>query len=124
MSILIYLESAEGKLKKSSLEAVTYGAELANKLGTTAEAMYIGVKVGDIAEAGKYGAQKVYHVSNPELDIFNIQSYASAIVEVAKKNQCRHIGCPKIIECRRLFATCRRCIASRCSYQCGRIARH
>ena len=95
MSILIYLESAEGKLKKSSLEAVTYGAELANKLGTTAEAMYIGVKVGDIAEAGKYGAQKVYHVSNPELDNFNIQSYASAIVEVAKKTNADILVAPK-----------------------------
>ena len=86
MSVLIYLETSEGKLKKSSIEAAAYGAELAKKLGTSAEAVYVGAEPNGIAEAGQYGAQKAYHVSNSELATFNIQAYSSAVVEIAKKS--------------------------------------
>lgn len=85
MSVLIYLETSEGGLKKSSLEATAYGAELAKKLGTTAEAIYIGSEPNGIAEAGKYGATKVHHVTNSELGAFNTQGYAAAVTEIAKK---------------------------------------
>jgi len=86
MSVLIYLETSEGKLKKSSIEAAAYGAEVAKKLGTTSEAVYIGAEPSGIADSGKYGASKVYHVSNPELSTFNIQAYSAAVVEIAKKS--------------------------------------
>ena len=84
--VLIYLETSEGKLKKSSAEAAAYGAEVAKKLGVKAEAIYIGSEVAGIAEAGKYGVQKVYHVSNAELGTFNIQAFSAAFTEVASKN--------------------------------------
>ena len=85
MSVLVYLETAEGGLKKSSLEAATYGAELAKKLATTAEAVYIGGEPNGIAGAGKYGISKIYQVSNTELHVFNTQGYAAAVVEIAQK---------------------------------------
>jgi electron transfer flavoprotein alpha subunit len=85
MSILVYLETAEGKLKKSSLEAAAYGAELAKKIGTSAEALYIGSEPSGIAESGKYGITKVYHVTNADLGVFNTQGYATAVAEIAKK---------------------------------------
>ncbi len=86
MSVLIYLETSEGKLKKSSIEAAAYGAEVAKKLGTNAEAVYVGSEPNGIAEAGQYGVQKVHHVSNAELATFNIQAYSVAVVEIAKKS--------------------------------------
>lgn len=86
MSILIYLETAEGKLKKSSIEAAAYGAEVAQKLGTTANAVYIGNEPNGIVEAGKYGVQKIHHINNSELAAFNIQGYAAAVAEIASKS--------------------------------------
>lgn len=86
MSVLIYLETAEGKLKKSSEEAAAYGAEVAKKLGTGAEGVYIGSEPAGIAAAGKYGVAKIYHVNNDDLSTFNTQGYAFAVTEIAKKS--------------------------------------
>ena len=83
--VLIYLETSEGELKKSSAEAAAYGAEVAKKLGDKAEAIFIGTDSSGIADAGKYGVQKVHQVVNPELGTFNIQAFASAFTEVATK---------------------------------------
>jgi electron transfer flavoprotein alpha subunit len=85
MSILIYLETSEGALKKSSIEAAAYGAEVAKKLGTSAEAVYMGAEPKGIADAGQYGVTKVHHVNNAEFVSFNIQGYAVAVTEIAKK---------------------------------------
>ena len=41
MSVLIFIDPAEGHVKKSSLEALTYGAKVAEQLGTTAEGVVL-----------------------------------------------------------------------------------
>ncbi len=84
--VLIYLETSEGQLKKSSAEAAAYGAEVAKNLGDKAEAIFIGPDSAGIAEAGKYGVQKVHQVINSELGTFNIQAFAAAFTEVANKS--------------------------------------
>lgn len=83
--VLIYLETSEGQLKKSSAEASAYGTEVAKKLGEKAEAVFIGADGSGIAEAGKYGVQKVHQITNAELGTFNIQAFAAAFTEVANK---------------------------------------
>lgn len=35
MAVLVFAESLTGSIKKPALEALTYGAQTANKLGTT-----------------------------------------------------------------------------------------
>ena len=42
MSVLIFLDQADGQIKKSSLEAANYGAKVAELLGTSAEAVVLG----------------------------------------------------------------------------------
>ena len=87
MSILVFIESDEGIVKKSSLEAVSYGAELAAKMGTSVTALALGSKVGadELAKTGSAGANKVLHVNDEKLNPGIIQAYASVIAQAMEK---------------------------------------
>ncbi|MEC4114412.1 electron transfer flavoprotein subunit alpha/FixB family protein [Myroides pelagicus] len=83
MSVLIYAESAEGKLKKVALEIASYAKKVAESLGTTVTA--VTVNAGDVSELGKYGVDKVLKVSNDKLNTFNAKAYADVIKQAAQK---------------------------------------
>jgi len=85
MSVLIFIDTAEGHVKKASLEAMTYGAKVAEQLGTTAEGVVFGSIKEDLAALGKYGVKKIHHVNNPSLDHLDAQVYTKAIADVAGK---------------------------------------
>lgn len=77
MAILVFVESAEGKVKKTSLEAITY----AHGMGGPVTAVAIGkVDKASLEELGKYGAQKVLHAEDDRLNEEVIDAYASVIV--------------------------------------------
>jgi len=79
MAVLVYAESWNGSFKKATFEAVSYAAQLANKIGTDAIAITIAHQ-GDANELGNYGANKVLTINDETLNTFNNQSYANAIV--------------------------------------------
>ena len=79
MAVLVYAESWNGSFKKATFEAVSYAAQLANKIGTDAIAITIAHQ-GDANELGNYGANKVLTITDENLNCFNNQSYANAIV--------------------------------------------
>ena len=79
MAVLVYAESWNGSFKKATFEAVSYAAQLANKIGTDAIAITIAHQ-GDTNELGNYGANKVLTITDETLNSFNNQSYANAIV--------------------------------------------
>lgn len=84
MSVLIFIDTAEdGHVKKASLEALTYGAKVAEQLGATAEAVVLGPVAADLADLGKYGVKKIHHVNNDALKHFDAQVYTKVIAEVA-----------------------------------------
>jgi electron transfer flavoprotein alpha subunit len=86
MSVLVYVENAEGKFKKSIFEAVSYAKAIATQLGTNLVAISIGnVASADLENLGKYGAEKVLNVTNDKLKTFVNQAYASVVAEAAKK---------------------------------------
>jgi electron transfer flavoprotein alpha subunit len=64
MSILVYTEVSKGKIKKASLEAVNYAAQIASKTGTTATAIIINAGDTSLDDLGKAGASKVLHITN------------------------------------------------------------
>ncbi|PDH47473.1 MAG: electron transfer flavoprotein subunit alpha [Bacteroidetes bacterium MED-G21] len=82
MAVLVYAESWNGSFKKATFEAVSYAAQLANKIGTDAIAITIAHQ-GDANELGNYGANKVLTITNDTLNTFNNQSYAHAIVSAS-----------------------------------------
>ena len=73
MPILVFVESAEGKIKKTSLEAVAY----AHAMGGPVTAIALGaVDKNELEGLGKFGAQKVLHASDQKLNDGIIQVYA------------------------------------------------
>src|SRR6185369_15943466 len=91
MSVLIFIDTTEGHVKKASLEAMTYGSKVAELLGTTAEGVVLGTTKDDLAALGKYGVKKIYHVNNPALDHLDAQVYTKAIADVAEKTSAKVI---------------------------------
>ena len=83
MSVLIFIDQSEGIVKKSSLEALTYGSDIAKQLGTTAEGIVLGTVSDDLVALGKYGVSKIHQVSNASLNNVDAQVYASVISESA-----------------------------------------
>lgn len=83
--VLVYAERAEGQFKKTSLEAATFGAQLAASLGTSCQAVVIGDKEG-AGELGMYGVQKVHCIPESEsLSFFESRTYTFVLSEAAKK---------------------------------------
>jgi len=84
MSVLIFIDVAEGHVKKASLEVLSYGAKIAGQLNIDAEAVVLGSVTEDLAALGKYGVKKIHHVNNEELNHFDAQVFTKVIGEVAK----------------------------------------
>lgn len=87
MSVLVYTESDQGKLKKVALEATSYANAIAALLGTTVTA--ITINGGDTAELGNYGASKVLQVKNTSLEKFNAKAFADVIKQAAEKESAK-----------------------------------
>lgn len=83
MSVLIYAESAEGKIKKVAFELASYAKKVAEQLGTTVTALT--VNADDVAVLGKYGVDKVLKVTNGDLKAFNAKAYAEVLKQAAQK---------------------------------------
>lgn len=83
MSILIYLDQSEGQLKKSSFEAASYGAKIAEMTGTSTEALVIGKSSDNLASLGEYGIKKVHHVTDESLNHLDAQQFTAIIADLA-----------------------------------------
>ncbi|HND95780.1 MAG TPA: FAD-binding protein, partial [Chitinophagaceae bacterium] len=83
MSVLIFIDQVDGHVKKASLEALTFGADVAAQTGTTAEAVIVGAVNDDLADLGKYGVKKIHQVSGNGFNQFDSQVYVNAIAQVA-----------------------------------------
>lgn len=84
MPVLIFIDTAEGHVKKSSLEVLTYGAKVAEQLGTTAEGVVLGSVTDDLAALGKYGVKKIHQVAADALNHFDAQVFAKVLAQVAE----------------------------------------
>ena len=79
MSVLVFIELEEGKIKKSSREAISYAAALGE---TTALALGH-ADATELASAGANGAIKVLHIADDRLNAGLIQPYAEAVAAAA-----------------------------------------
>ncbi len=75
MSVLVFAELDNGSIKKSSLEAIYYGSEVAKAKGSSVTVLAIGESSNEaLAIAGKYGATKVLWASDARLNVASIVS--------------------------------------------------
>ncbi|MBS1742879.1 MAG: electron transfer flavoprotein subunit alpha/FixB family protein [Bacteroidetes bacterium] len=84
MSVLVFLDQADGHIKKSSFEAANYAAKIAEQLGTVAEAVVLGSVSDDLAATGNYGIKKVHTVSDASLNKMDAQVYTKVIAQVVE----------------------------------------
>ena len=85
MSVLIFGEIDNGDIKKTSLEAIYYGAQVAQQLGTSAKVVAIGSATSEaLSKIGNYGVGVVLHASDPQLSVQNPMAYASVLAAAAQ----------------------------------------
>lgn len=81
MSTFVFIETSEGKIRKSSIEAVCY----AHAMGGSVTALVLGPADGtEVQSLGNYGVQKVLHAADPKLEKGIAQVYASVITQAMK----------------------------------------
>ena len=86
MKVLAFAEQRDGKLKKSSFEAVQAGRGIADKLGAEFCALVIGSGISEAAkELGAYGATRVLSVEDASLARHSNTACAKIIAEIARK---------------------------------------
>lgn len=89
--VLIFLDQADGHIKKSSFEAASYGAKLAENLNTSAEGIVLGNVNDDLSAFGKYGLKKIHNVKNDTLNNFDDEVFTHIIAEAAKNTDAKVI---------------------------------
>ncbi|GGH22651.1 electron transfer flavoprotein subunit alpha/FixB family protein [Mucilaginibacter phyllosphaerae] len=93
MSVIVLVEHTEGTIKKKSLEAVQYAADIAKKLGTTATAIVAGnVAESEMQNLGNYGAAKVLYIGDNRLNQLHARAFTRILVTAARQE-----GSPVIV---------------------------
>ena len=83
MSVLIYTETEKGVFKKNAFEVASYGAALAEQLGT--DCVAVAINPSDASQLQSYGVAKILAIKEAKLDTFNAKAYATAIAQAAKE---------------------------------------
>lgn len=84
MSVLVLIDSSDGKIKKSSFETASYGAAVAEKLGTEAHGVVFGALSDDAATLGNYGIKKVYIIAEAKPENFDAQVFTKVLAQVVE----------------------------------------
>ena len=82
--IAVYLETRDGKIKKSSLEALSEAKRRGAELGVETAAVLVGGAVATLAPGAlALGAAKVYIIENKSLADYSSQAYARTLAALA-----------------------------------------
>jgi electron transfer flavoprotein alpha subunit len=79
MSILIYAESENRKLKKTAFEVASYASSIAEKMNMDVTAVTI--NADNLESLGDYGVKKVLNIQNDNLKTFNVENYAEVLTK-------------------------------------------
>lgn len=85
MAILVFVESAEGKIKKTSVEAVSYAHAIG---GGGVTALVLGsIEKSELEILGKFGASRILHADDAKLNQPVILAYTSVIAQALQDEQ-------------------------------------
>ena len=83
---LVFIETREGKIKKSSLEALSETKRRAGELGSDVSAALIGTGLDyRNSEIFSFGASQIFLLENEQLAPYSSQGYATALYELVKE---------------------------------------
>lgn len=83
MSVLIVIDTKNGEVKKSSLEAAQYGAKVASAIG--GEAVALALNANNAEVLGTVGVNKVLNVEDASVSASDPQKVVAAIVAAANQ---------------------------------------
>ncbi|MDE6645152.1 MAG: electron transfer flavoprotein subunit alpha, partial [Muribaculaceae bacterium] len=85
-NLIVYCEFDEGKIADVSLELLTKGRQLADRLGVKLEALVIGDKLDGVEnQIFPYGADTVYKVEDPRLFPYTSNPHAAVLINLFKE---------------------------------------
>lgn len=82
--ILVYCELKDGKIRKSSLEALSEARRLGDAAGKQVGALFVGDSLAGAEEAAAYGADVVIKVEGASLAAYSSDGFAAAIADAVK----------------------------------------
>ncbi|MNU26135.1 Acryloyl-CoA reductase electron transfer subunit beta [compost metagenome] len=86
MSVLVFVDHAQGTFKKNAFEAINYAAKTAEQVGGDVIAVVLGAAAeSELAALGTYGAKQVLHLNDERLNHFNAKAYTKAIIAAANQ---------------------------------------
>ena len=84
-NVWVFVEQEGGKVASVSLELISKGRELADRLNVKLEALLLGNNVADIAPTLiSYGCDKVFLAEDPRLEPFTVLPFAKVIMDMIK----------------------------------------
>ena len=86
MSVLVFIDHSEGQIKKTSLEALSYGAALGKQMAVPAEGVLLGNVKEDLSSLGKYGIQKIHQLNQESLNQLDAEQYIRIISAIAESS--------------------------------------
>ena len=87
-NVWVFVEQEGGKIADVSLELVSRGAELAEKLNVKVEAVLLGDNVAHCADTlFSYGCSTVFLAEDPRLEPFTVLPYAKVIMDLIKEHK-------------------------------------
>lgn len=96
MNVLVVAEHSGGKFKKPAFEALSYGVDLAQKLGGRVGTVVLGdVSIDMLESLSNYGVSTIIQVKSSSLAVFNDQYHSAAISQVAESQSAQLIVLPQ-----------------------------
>lgn len=92
MKTLVFLEFENGEIKKSALEAISFGRQLSGGAVTAVAAVQAGT---DFSGLGAYGVEKVLHITDSAFDMPEAQPLASALEQAVEATGAQIVVLPK-----------------------------
>ena len=100
MSILVYIESNQNQIKKSSFESLSYAKKLSKLISLDVIAVVI--NCSELAPLSDFGPDKIISINEKKLETFNAHNYADVISNVSKSVNAKNIIISDSINCKYL----------------------
>ena len=100
MSILVYIESNQNQIKKSSFESLSYAKKLSKLISLDVFAVVI--NCSELAPLSDFGPDKIISINEKNLETFNAHNYADVISNISKSVSAKNIIISDSINCKYL----------------------
>ena len=100
MSILVYIESNQNQIKKSSFESLSYAKKLSKLISLDVIAVVI--NCSELTPLSDFGPDKIISINEKKLETFNAHNYADVISNVSKSVSAKNIIISDSINCKYL----------------------